>query len=235
MYVLEGNIYFAMASEILTRQSLQTIPSTMAPAIVVGIGYPTDDPNVVNQRRGFDLSATDSDDNRARGHKGGGGEAYLRMIEDQGKPLVASHYPVDSSQQILYGHSVGGALALRALFKNPTAFSTYVLSSPSIFLDNREVLKWEPAFSERAKTGQLHLRILVTSAGDEQYRGTDPALLKAAQTNRMVDNAAELAQRLGALSPGNINVTRTVFEGEVHASVPPSSLTRGLRFALPPQ
>ena len=184
VYVLEGNIYFALASEILTRQSLQTIPATMAQAIVVGIGYPTDDPDVVNQRRGFDLTATDSDGNRARGQEGGGGEAYLSMIEDQVKPLVANHYPVDSSRQILYGHSVGGALALRSLFKNPTAFSTYVLSSPSIFIDNREVLKWEQAFSERAKAGQLHLQILVTSAGDEQYRGTDPTLLKAAQTNR---------------------------------------------------
>ena len=49
----------------------------------------------------------------------------------------------------------------------------------------------------------------------------------------MIDNAAELAQRLAALNPENISVERVVFEGEVHASVPPASLTRGLRFALP--
>lgn len=94
---------------------------------------------------------------------------------------MLSHYPVDRSKQVLFGHSVGGALALRAMFKNPTAYSTYVLSSPSIFIANREVLSWERPFSERARSGDLHRRILITSAGDEQYRGPDPALLAAAR------------------------------------------------------
>ena len=50
----------------------------------------------------------------------------------------------------------------------------------------------------------------------------------------MVDKAAELAQRLTALSPGNISVERTVFEGE-YTEVCRLPLTRGLRFALPLQ
>ena len=65
-------------------------------------------------------------------------------------------------------------MILRALFRNPNAFSTYILSSPSIWWNYREVLVDEEAFSKRARAGELQLKVLVTSAGDEQYRGNDP-------------------------------------------------------------
>lgn len=90
----------------------------------------------------------------------------------------------------------------------------------------------EEAFSKRAKAGELHLKVLVISAADEQYRGDDPKLL-AADTARMVDNASELAARIGALHPKNITVVRTIFAGESHNTVRQASLSRALRFALP--
>jgi len=55
-------------------------------------------------------------------------------------------------------------------------------------------------------------------------------LLAAAATNRMVDNASELPGRLSALNPQNVTVVRTVFSGELHSSVPYSSLVREIRF-----
>ena len=36
LYVLDGNVYFGTATETLTRQS---VLQTVAPAIVVGVGY----------------------------------------------------------------------------------------------------------------------------------------------------------------------------------------------------
>lgn len=78
--------------------------------------------------------------------------------------------------------------------------------------------------------GELRLRILLTSAADEQYRGSDPKSLAA--DHRMVDNASDLAARLAGLNPSTVTVVRTIFEGETHGSVWPVSLTSGLRFAL---
>src|SRR5665213_1155825 len=99
--------------------------------------------------------------------KSGGGDAFLRVLEEEVKPFVKARYNVDSTKEILFGKSLGGLIALRALFRNPAAYAAYVLSSPSIWVNNREILGDEAAFSKRARAGEFHLQILVTSAGDE--------------------------------------------------------------------
>jgi predicted alpha/beta superfamily hydrolase len=229
LYVLDGSVYFGTAAETLTRQSFL---KTVAPAIVVGVGYPTDDQQEMTRRRAIDLTPSVSKGPNFVGGSGGG-DAFLRVLEEEVKPFVAERYKVDRAKQIIWGQSLGGLIVLRAMFRNPTAFSTYVLSSPSIFFNKREVLGDEEAFSKRARAGELHLKVLVTSAGDEQYRGDDPQRLAAAADTRMVDNASELAARLKALNPQNITVERIIFEGEIHNTVPQASLSRALRFALP--
>lgn len=230
MYLLDGNSYFATATRTLARLSFNKI---VAPAIIVGIGYPTDDEAEPSQRRFLDL--TPSSSKRADGSTTtaptGDSDAFLRFVEEEVKPFVAARYKVDSTRQSFYGYSLGGLAVLRSLFRNPTAFSTYIVSSPSIWWDHKMVLADEEAFSKRARAGELNLKILVTSAGDEQYRGEDPKQLAA--DARMVDNASELAARLGALNPTRVVVARAIFEGEVHVSAPPATLSRALRFALP--
>lgn len=232
LYVLDGNQYFGTASELMTHQSLRS--RTVPPAIVVGIGYPTEDPDEVTRRRLFELSPSVSKRPEDAGVRTGGGQAFLRMIEEEVKPFVMARYNVDRTKQIVFGHSLGGLMVLRALFTNPTAFSTYIVSSPSIWWNKGEVLADEAAFSKRARAGELRLKILVTAAADEQYRGDDPKLLAAAAGSRMVDNASELAIRLAALDPKNIMVVRTIFPDETHTTVPQASLNRALRFALQP-
>ena len=224
VYLLDGNVHFNTATDAVTRMSLRIPPPTVAPAIVVGLGYPTHDPEEVNRRRQFDLTLSHSPSPLRPDAKGGGGDTFLRVIEEELKPFVMARYRIDRTKQIIYGQSLGGLMSLRVLFRNPNAFSSYILSSPSIFHNNREVLADEEAFSKRARAGELRLRVLVTSAADEQYPG---------DANRMVDNASELADRLAALNPSKIMVVRTIFADETHISVSPASLSRGLRFALP--
>jgi predicted alpha/beta superfamily hydrolase len=233
LYLLDGNVHFKTATDALMRQSFRIPPPTVAPAIVVGIGYPTDDPREWSRRRALDLTLSHSPIPLQPEAKTGGGDTFLRMIEEELKPFVMARYRIDRTNQIIYGQSLGGLMALRVLFRNPNAFSSYILSSPSIHHNNREVLADEEAFSKRARAGELRLRVLVTSAADEQYRGEDPKLLAAANAYRMVDNASELADRLAALNPSKITVVRTIFAGETHMSVPQASLSRALRFALP--
>ena len=74
-YVLDGNWYFLAAAENVTEAA-----STITPAIVVGVGYPTDDNDEVGKRRLFELTPTAGN---AGWGKGGGGDAFLRV--GQGK------------------------------------------------------------------------------------------------------------------------------------------------------
>lgn len=230
LYVLDGNWFFNTTADAIT---LQAPPGTVAPAIVVGVGYPTDDRPEVVRRRAFDMTPSASRDPANAGSYGGG-DAFLRVLEEEIKPFIRARYRVDDARQIIWGHSLGGLIALRSLFRNPTAFSTYIISSPSIWWNDREVLQDEEAFAKRAKAGELRLRVLVLSAANEQYRGDDPKL-RAADTARMVNNASELAARLSALHSANIIVERTILDDEGHLSVVPASLSRALRFALPPK
>jgi predicted alpha/beta superfamily hydrolase len=223
VYVLDGSYYFGAAVDEVAVNKLA--------GIVVAVGYPTDDHDEVQRRRTFDLSLP----NAKADPKYGGGDAFLRVLDEEVKPLVAARYPVDPARQSLYGHSLGGLMVLRELFRNPSAYSTYIACSPSIWWDGRAVLGDEAAFARRAKAGEVHLRLLVTSAGDEQYHGTDPATLAKTQKGvRMIDNATELAARLAAVDPADLKVTREMIPGETHTSGAIASLCRALRFALEP-
>ena len=229
LYVLDGNFFFGSAAYI---EAKLTHDGDVTPAVVVGIGYPTDNWDEVRRRRYDDLSPWPLEPAIlalvAPGiAKTGGGDAFLRFIEEDVKPFVAARFKVDSSKQTLFGYSLGGLVGLHEMFKNPTAFSSYVLSSPVITWNDRKVLADEPAFTIQAKTGALHLRILVTSAGDEQNPNVQSDVAA-----RMVDNASELAERLAVVNSRNIVVERTIFPGETHNSVGTVSLSRGIRFAL---
>jgi len=151
VYLLDGNQYFATATEIMTRLSYFRNAESAAPAIIVGIGYPTDDPGEVIRRRAFDLTPSVSRGPVPGISASGGRDAFLRVIEEEIKPFVMSRYPVDRNRQSIYGQSLGGLMVLRVLFRNPSAFSTYIVSSPSIWFNDREVLADEESFAKRAR------------------------------------------------------------------------------------
>jgi predicted alpha/beta superfamily hydrolase len=223
-YVLDGNWYFLAAAENVTEAA-----STITPAIVVGVGYPTDDNDEVGKRRLFELTPTAGN---AGWGKGGGGDAFLRVLLEEAKPWVEAHYRVDGAHQTLYGKSLGGLMVLRTLFLHPEAFQTYVAASPSIWWDHRVVLADEAGFSRRVREGGLHIRVLVTSADGEQYRGSDPKLLREGERYGAIDNASGLAARLAAAAPGNLQAQYFNFADENHVSVSLASLGRAINFAL---
>lgn len=229
LYILEGNVYFATAAEAMARQSIYR---SVAPALVIGIGYSSDDTTVSLTRRWLDLTPSVSSD-PAEKRKTGGGDEFLRVIDEEVKPFVASRYKIDASRQVLWGHSLGGLIVLRAPLRHTESFSTYLISSPAIWWEDNMVLRDEAAFGKRVAEVGTPIRVLIMSAGEEQYRGDDAKLMAAAAKTRMVDNASELAARLGKINPERLTVQRYVLEGENHITVSHVTVTRSLRFAFP--
>ena len=224
-YILDGNWYFLPAAE----SAADTSEELLAP-IVVGIGYPTDDGNELDQRRAFDLTLPGKQKDFF-GSKAGGGDDFIRVLLEEIKPLVEARYQVDQARQIIYGKSLGGLLVLHLLFVHPDTFQTYLLASPAIWWDNRSVLADEKSLG--IKASNLRLKVLITSAANEQYRGSDPKL-QAEDIYRAIDNASELAGRLATASPQNLSVTYAIFPDETHESVSLAALGRALYFALKP-
>jgi len=228
IYLLDGNWYFGPAAYNVTESAGA---HAIQPAIVVGIGYPSDDNDLAGSRRGFELTPADPNNPDKRR---GGGDAFLRVLEEEVKPLVAARYPVDSSHQILYGKSLGGLAVLRSLFCNPGAYQTYIAASPAIGWNNRQVLEDEAAFIKRVQDEKISLRLLITVGGDEFYHGDDPARKAADQQNGMIASAAGLAQRLAVLNSDRVAVSYAVIPDENHVMVSLAAIGRALGFALKP-
>ena len=222
LYVLDGNAAFTTVAEAVRVQSRRTAATGVAPAVVVGIGYPTGGPYDETRRiRDFTTPADPSKlPPRPDGSPwpaNGGADAFLRFLVEEVKPAIARDLPVDPTRDALFGHSLGGLFVLHTLFTRPDAFRAYAAISPSIWWNDRAILEEERRFA--ASPAPAGRRLLIAVGGLERQRA-------------MVNDAEALAARLSRL--GTLQVVQRTFEGENHASVVPTALSHALRTALAP-
>ncbi len=196
-YMLDGGVSFPAA---MTRVLLSF---GAPPVVLVGVAYP--DASKTLSLRNWDLTPSGPN---AWGLKNGlqpgttaadygGGEKFHRFMMEELRPAIAAAAPVNLKKQALMGYSLGGLFTLSVMFRHPEAYQTYVAGSPSIWWNEREVLKDEAGFEAAVRAGKVAPRILITSAGWEQSGGPDlpPAgkarddLVKQLAAARMVDNA----------------------------------------------
>lgn len=235
IYLLDGNRNFATASDDLKL------------AVVVGIGYPTNHYAKMLSERTKDLTTPISVDRlkilKQHYYGGynqspdaiGGMDDFLRVIEHEIKPFIGRLAPINVNEQALFGHSLGGLTVVHALFTEPTAFQTFIASSPSIWWDEKAVLRDEPSFAREVTTGRAEPRILIDVGSLEQYaEGLTPGTTAAAAREaQMVSNAVNLGKQLAKLKGRPPYMVKTVvFADETHLTVTPAAIIRGLGFAF---
>lgn len=227
LYLFDADPNFATAA---SQAMLASAFEGAKPVVVVGIGYP----NVLaaGTLRNWDLTPSKPDAATKSHAPGtvddyGGGDAFYKFMVEELQPTVKQLVPVDPSQQSLMGYSLGGLLAAHILLTHPEAYKNFIISSPSIWWNNKELLKDVPRFAQRVSAGEVSPRILVTSAELEQSATSRSAGLK------MVDNAREFADQLKSIkgSPG-YSVAYVVFQGESHNAGMPAATSRGISFIL---
>jgi len=238
LYVLDPDTAFATLVDVVRNHE-----AMYGPAAVVGVGYPTEDEA---SNRIFDLTPpTDPaslPDFRPGGWgRVGGADAFLGFLRDTLKPEIGRRIPVDEGRQALFGHSLGGLLALHTLFSQSDAFDTYVAGSPSIWWSNKMLLSELEDFKTRQSHGRLRRRLLITvgeleaTVSPEELRGAALSgmdLYEVRRHTRMVENATFLAAQLETLSSLGLEFVFTRFADETHTSVIPAYVSRGARFAL---
>ena len=189
------------------------------PVAMVGIGYPTEDLVEIRVRRARDLTPTP-----------GGAARFLDALVDEVMPQVEARYPVDPADRTLVGHSLGGLFGLLTLFRRPQVFSRYLIVSPSIWWDDRVVLRHEHAWAEA--NADLPARVFVAVGREEQAPGggwknegfPDDAVAVA----RQVDSCRDLCSRLESRGYPGLDLELVVFDGEFHLTVGAAAITRGL-------
>lgn len=229
LYVLDGNALFPVAALMARSQARRGASTGVRPGIVVGIGYPTDAP-YDESARAFDY--TPPAPGLSRGF--GGADAFLDFIEHELQPFVAREFPVDARHDALFGHSFGGLLVLHALFTRPGLFADYVAASPSIWWNDRYILKERDAFAARASAAMPEARVLITVGSHEQTPppGTSAERAATLRERRQVDAARELAAGLERLRPAGLQSAFREFEGENHGSAALPALQRAVERAL---
>jgi ferri-bacillibactin esterase len=268
-YVLDGDWYFGSAVEAVRSNA----PHAVVVGIgypddegfvkrVVERRYPLpawlkDVPPAVaaaSLERMYDLSLPASDEvlasdfprsSRISGSEVGGLDAFLEVLETEIKPRVGAIAPIDSSNQAIFGHSLGGLAVLHSLFVEPSAFRTFVAASPSIWWNEKSVLSGETRFAEAVRAGNASPRLLVTMGSEEER--ADPELAAKCEMDlpeyealvrkhRMVENARELTERLKGLSgSGHFTVEEyAVFPKQDHWNSLWPALGRAVSFAFPP-
>jgi predicted alpha/beta superfamily hydrolase len=252
IYVVDGNAWTALVSEIIRANMEVGVQSRVEPAVVVGIGYPTD--------RAFDLTrrTLDFTSPLAPGHfdsnirdPTGGDIALMDFIDTKVKPVIEAHFKIDRDRQTLLGHSLGGLFTLLTMCNRPQSFQTYVALSPSIWWDHDALLQEARQFIDKADRPQK-LRVFLSVGDLEQYmtpayvhrtrevlRGSFNTEAKANEeadkemsvmkSRTMVDNVRRMAQ---LLNTAHIQTRFVEFPDEDHFSGVPAALGRAIPFAL---
>lgn len=172
LMALDGNAVFASLTETVRLQTRP--PHGYPPAIVVGIGYPVDEPFSRNDRF-FDYTVKAERDERGpiKGDwpETGGIEAFLTLIEEELLPSLESAYCLHPTKRALFGHSLGGLCVLHTLFTRGHLFETYLAGSPSIWWKNRYVKQIAQTYSHSKRSKH----VLIGVGGNEKGHMMDDA------------------------------------------------------------
>lgn len=154
---------------------------------------------------------------------------YRDFLADTVFAQVESRYRIDPARRIFAGHSLGGLFGSYVLLTRPDMFSTYILSSPSLWFDAHAIDRIEAQYA--AGHRDLPARVLL-SAGQYETQGPDRRYFKRGD---MVGDNARFAAVLAARRYPGLRLQASVLPGEDHFTVYPSVMTRALLEVLPGQ
>lgn len=226
IYLLDANSVFGTMAEAIRLQSRRPDKTGVVPAIVVGIGYQTEEPFA--PERFYDYTPRPATEYLRKFDGGdipeqGGAAAFLQFIEEELKPHIEREFKVNRNRQSIFGHSLGGLFVLYALFAKPGLFQHYVAGSPSIHWNKSYLLELEREWALRMGKEAIDVRLLIGFGEREQ-----------SHTSGNCHRAKELAGRLSSGSDRRVSVEYKLFEDENHVSVLPVLISRTLQFALSP-
>lgn len=228
VYVTDAGSNF---SGLMSSLPLMQLVNDLPHFILVGIDYKSKKSNDSLSLRNRDLTPT-NDSIWMSGQKEmfkifgdlpeaepGGAKKFLEFIDHKVKPLINEKYNVNNSDQTYCGFSLGGLFGLFTIFTSPASFNRYVIGSPSIWWDNKHILRVEEEYSKNNK--ELPVKIFM-SIGDLEEEG-DSDIFK------MVTNVKSLSKTLKKRNYEGLIMKTAILEDETHCSAVATTLNRGLR------
>ncbi|MFJ4443972.1 alpha/beta hydrolase [Pseudomonas sp. NPDC089422] len=212
LWMLDGNA----ALGALDGQQLSRLAAGQAP-LLVAVGYQTDQ-RIERTGRTFDytpaVAGQAEQHDPLTGEPSGGVDAFLDLLTQKMRPMVADVAPIDPLRQTLWGHSYGGLAVLHALFTRPAAFSDYAAASPSLWWNDGAIVREAPGLQRRL--GDSRPRLLLMRGSEEP---ANPRMPMKGDAERP---ARELAADLSRVKGLQVRFER--FERLGHGPMLPASL-----------
>jgi predicted alpha/beta superfamily hydrolase len=219
LYVLDGNTVFASFAETRRMQEYYAVGKS----IIVGVGYPTD--QLYDTRRLNDFTPplrqpVPAHLRRLAQFKSGGRDAFLDFLTGKLRAEIGRRYRIDPQRQSLFGHSLGGLLAMYSLYSRPQAFHSIVAASPSLEWNEQGVLLEERDFTARLTSGKVGTTSRLLVVIGRRDVDDDPYLAEA------------LVRRLDRLSGYGLRTRLVWYDEEGHMTVPARAVPDTLRFVF---
>lgn len=125
------------------------------------------------------------------------------------------------------GHSLGGLFGSFILLTKPGMFQSYILGSPSLWFDGREIFKYEESYARNHT--DLRARVMMF-AGMYETPGPGQRYYK---TTDLIGDMHALERKLKARRYPGLSIRSEVIADEDHLTVFPILISRGLLWALP--
>ncbi|MCO7250742.1 alpha/beta hydrolase-fold protein [Pseudoalteromonas sp. Ps84H-4] len=207
LYLNDGPYTFKVAAGVTHMRNMDKV-------IVVGISFAHGENGQFSRVR--DL--TPVVDQSWTKYTTGGATDYLAFIEKEVFQYIERNYRVNTEQKILSGQSLGGSFAAWVLLTKPELFSTYILTSPSLWFKNDWIFELENKYAEKNKSLQANV-FMATGALETLENG---------MKEDMVAGHVKFANRLRSRNYQGLKLADEVVEGTDHYSTFPVGLSKGL-------
>jgi predicted alpha/beta superfamily hydrolase len=157
----------------------------------------------------------------------GGAALYAQYLRQQVIPFVLNTYQVDPKRKLFVGHSYGALLGAQIMLTQPDTFDTYILSSPSLWFDDKTMLKLEQQYAANHK--DLKAKVQLYAAEFEQLKPGP----RYANRVSIVDDTLLFEKTLKSRNYSGLQIQSQIIADEDHLSVFPSMISRALVTLLP--
>jgi len=189
IYVLDGNWYFGMVTDMVRGMNIRVdFCNELPDAFIVGVGYSVDGSLLQQLHQVMHLRMRDFLPERSEGAEqfiqehfpvatpleAGNAPHFLQFIQQELVPLIDSEYRTDPANRTVLGHSWGGDFALYTLFQHPQLFQRYVVASGAIDADNGVV---EENYAAQHDHLPVRLHLVCEDSGGDTARVTSSVTL----------------------------------------------------------
>lgn len=151
----------------------------------------------------------------------GNAKEYIQFIEQQVLPIISKKYRINQSNKIFIGHSFGGLLGAYILLTNSELFDSYIISSPSLWYDERVMFRLEESYAK--KNRNMNAKVLLY-IGEEERKS---------RRGNMVQDLLRYEKILKSRNYKGLNVKAVIVDGANHSSAFPSLISSALTAIVP--